>query len=208
MLYLRPGVFAPLRFAGKKGTVTDRARPDPINTVHRFLTKLRGSFIRPVVESDTIIRKKGRSRRAQMEPAQRKHFSDRIKAQIGDQLNALAAGSSEAYQNRFRELEAAERRRSDATEKFLQLCARSSDLQARAFHELESRTQLGARFLFDAGESRYLISALRPEKGLDKSREIHGLIFSHDYLKDQILRPALLQHSGSRRIVEISTLMF
>ena len=125
-------------------------------------------------------------------------FSDRIKARIADHLKALAAGSSEAYRNRFRDLEAVERHRSEATEKFLQLCARSSDLQARAFHELESRTQPGARFLFDAGGNRYLISALRPEKGFDESREIYGLIFSADYLKDQLLRPALLQHSGSR----------
>ena len=125
-------------------------------------------------------------------------FSDRIKTRIGDHLKALAAGSSEAYRSRFRELEAVERRRSEATEKFLQLCARSSDLQARAFHELGNRTGASARFLFDAGGNRYLISVLRPERGFDKSREIYGLIFSADYLKEQLLRPALLQNTGSR----------
>ncbi len=125
-------------------------------------------------------------------------FSDRIRARIGDHLTALAAGESDGYRNRFRELQAVERHRSEATEKFLQLCARSSDLQAGASHELEIRTQTSARFLFDAGGNRYLISALRPEKGFDKSRQIYGLIFSPDYLKDQLLRPALLQNSGSR----------
>ena len=130
-----------------------------------------------------------------LEKAQYDFFSQQIKASVEDIFSkAKLAVPLPSWQNDFTILKAEENNQIKITERLLTFRENAAaDLKAEVPLNPEELRSIPGRYMLEIGEHTYLVSLLNQfSDNLSRMNRIMGLIFNTDYLKDSLLRQALM----------------
>jgi signal transduction histidine kinase/tetratricopeptide (TPR) repeat protein len=127
-----------------------------------------------------------------LEKAQYVFFARNIENSIDDTFSKGPLDSKlQSYKNTFQALAEEEKKQRERTERLLSFQESAAELEARIARDLSESGSV-KRLSLDLGKHYYLVSLLDPASGDgNRAKEIWGLLFSPDFLRDNVLHPGL-----------------
>lgn len=132
------------------------------------------------------------SREWTLEKAQYEFFARNIENSIDDTFSKGPLDSKlQSYKNTFQALAEEEKKQRERTERLLSFQESAAELEAKIAKDL-SESDSVKRLSLEIRRHYYLVSLLDPAPGDGyRANEIWGLLFSPDFLRDNVLHPAL-----------------
>jgi signal transduction histidine kinase/tetratricopeptide (TPR) repeat protein len=130
-----------------------------------------------------------------LEKAQYEFFAQNAKDSIDEVFSRGPLDSMlQSYKNTFQALAEEEKKQRERTERLLSFQESAAELEAKVAKDL-SESDSVKRLSLEIGRHYYLVSLLDPAPGDGyQANEIWGLLFSPDFLRDNVLHPALRRH--------------